>query len=253
MLARTLLLVLPVATILTVVGLLVLIPISWILRDPWPMYAAARVVVRMLMRLAGVRVEVSGPDPRLAPQPCLYLANHNSNLDPPVLWPYLPRVVVMAKAAVFRYQPFGYAMKFAGFIPVERNKPDSRLQALDQGVSRLRQGVSMLVFPEGTRSRDGNLLPFRPGPFTMAIEAQAPIVPITILGSGRVMSRGQWVIRPGRVRVVFHPPVPTKGLSQADRRALMQKVRSMIASALTPEPEQSQPSLGALKEIPHAR
>lgn len=232
---RTLLLVLPFTVFSALFGFLVMIPVTWILGDIRPIYGLARAVVRSIVRLAGVRVEVSGFDAWRAPQPCLYLANHASNLDPPILFARLPRVAIIAKAALFRWPLLGYGMEHIGeFIPVERGRPESRRQAMEAGIARLRKGLSLLIFPEGTRSQDGALLPFRPGPFTMAIDTQAPIVPITILGTRLLMSKGKLGIRPGRVRVVFHAPVSTAGLNQGDRDALTERVRSTIASALGP-------------------
>ncbi|MBI3698452.1 MAG: 1-acyl-sn-glycerol-3-phosphate acyltransferase [Acidobacteria bacterium] len=229
---RSLLLVLPSTLILALVGFAVMIPVTWILRDVRPLYAVARMVVRVILRLAGVRIDVRGPDPWLAPQPCIYVANHTSNVDPPAVFPYLPRVVIMGKAVVFRWPLLGHALKLAEFIPVERNEPESRRQALEAGVQRLRKGLSLLIFPEGTRSPDGRLLPFRPGPFTMALETHVPIVPITVIGTRDIMSKGKLGIRPGRVRLVFHPPISTAGLTPADRDTLMQQVRDAIGSAL---------------------
>ena len=229
---RSLLVVLPSALIIALAGFAVMIPVTWILRDVRPMYAVARVAVRVILRLAGVRMEVSGPDPWLAPQPCIYVANHTSNVDPPAVFPYLPRVVIIGKAAVFRWPLLGHALKLAEFIPVQRDEADSRRKALDAGVERLRRGLSLLIFPEGTRSPDGKLLPFRPGPFTMAIETGAPVVPITVAGTGEIMSKGKLGIRSGRVRLVFHPPISTTGLTPADRDTLMQRARDAVASAL---------------------
>lgn len=231
---RTFLLVLPVTLASTLAALLVMIPVTWMTRDIRPIYAAARVLLRGLLWLAGVRVETSGPDPWSAPQPCLYLSNHASNLDPPIVFLYLPRVVIMGKAVVFRWPLLGYALKMAEFIPVDRGQAGSRRQAMETGIGRLKKGLSLLIFPEGTRSPDGALLPFRPGPFTMAIETQAPVVPITILGARELMPKGRLGIQPGRVKIVFHPPIPTAGLTATNRDALMQRARDAIASALNP-------------------
>ena len=113
--------------------------------------------------------------------------------------------------------------------------PDAEVEdvrQLSRGIDRLKSGLSMLIFPEGTRSLDGALLPFRPGPFTMAIEAQAPVVPFTILGTRHVMPKGQTAILPGRVTLLFHPPIPTAGLSQDDREALMRQTKEAIAAGL---------------------
>lgn len=229
---RFLLLVMPAMVIIASVGFGLLIPVTWILDDVRPMYAVARAAVKFIVRLAGVRVERSGVDPWKAPLPCLFVANHVSNVDPPAIFPYLPRVAILAKASIFRWPLLGYGLKMGGFIPVERNQPESRRRALEAGIAQLRSGLSLLIFPEGTRSPDGRLLPFRRGPFLMAIETQRPIVPVTILGTREIMPRGRLAIRPGRARFIFHQPIPTAGLSASDRDGLIEKVRQAIASAL---------------------
>jgi len=233
---RTLLVVLPSILVLGIAVFGVMIPVTWILGDVGPMYAMTRHGLRLLFRLAGVRVEVRGFDPWKAPQPCVFLCNHVSNLDPPALFAYLPRVAVIAKAVLFRWPLLGRAMKMGEFIEVVRNKADSRRQAMESGITRLRNGRSLLIFPEGTRSRDGAMLPFRPGPFTMAIETQVPLVPITILGARELLRKGKMGIRPGCLRLVIHPPVPTAGMTVANREPLMKQVRETIASALRGQP-----------------
>ena len=232
---RTLLVVLPCTVVVTTIGFLVMIPVTWILGDIRPMYSVARAVVKFLVRLAGVQVELAGEDLARLPQPCVFLANHVSNVDPPVLFGQLPRIAIMAKASIFRLPLLGYAIRMGGFIPVERGRAESRKKALEEGIDRLRSGLSLLIFPEGTRSPDGALLPFRPGPFTMAIETQTPIVPITITGTREIMPKGKFTIRPGRARAFFHPPVPTTGLTAADRGELIERVRAVIESGLARE------------------
>jgi len=233
---RTLLLVLPFTLVAALLGLVVMIPVTWVVRDIGPIYAVARAVLRMAFRLAGVRIETHGADPWSTPQPCVFVANHASNLDPPLVFVCLPRVAIMGKAIVFRWPLFGYALKMAEFIPVDRGRAESRRRALEAGADRLKRGISLALFPEGTRSPDGNLLPFRPGAFSMAIEAQAPVVPITIVGGREVMAKGHPWIRPGLLKLLFHPPVPTRGLGPADRAELVGRVREAIASALPLSP-----------------
>jgi 1-acyl-sn-glycerol-3-phosphate acyltransferase len=229
---RTVLVVLPATVLLSLAVLVIMIPVTWVLGDVRPIYSLARWVVKFLFRLAGVRIEARGFDPFAAPQPSVYVANHVSNLDPPIAFTVLPRVAIMGKKSVFQLPLLGYALKMAGFIPVDRGRSDSRKRALTGGIDRLKSGLSMLIFPEGTRSLDGALLPFRPGPFTMAIEAQAPVVPFTILGTRHVMPKGQTAILPGRVTLLFHRPIPTAGLSQDDREALMRQTKEAIAAGL---------------------
>jgi 1-acyl-sn-glycerol-3-phosphate acyltransferase len=233
---RTYLLVAPATLALMFIVLVTMIPLTWLLRDIRPIYRVARWVLRAVARLAGVRVEIRGSDPWRMPQPSVYLCNHTSNVDPPIAFLCLPRVSIMGKEVVFRAPLFGYALRLADFIAVNRRDPDSRRKALEAGIAVLRKGISLLIFPEGTRSPDGRLLPFRPGPFTMAIEAQAPVAPITMLGARDIMPKGAWWIRPGRVTLIFHEPISTRGLTQADREDVMRRARAAIASALPPLP-----------------
>lgn len=231
---RTALVVMPFLAGAAVVGLIVLIPLTWILRDAGPMYRAARRVLRMALWLAGVKVEALGPEPVSDGRACVYVANHASNVDPLVLLVCLPRVTILAKASVFRWPLLGRALRLAEFIPVERDRPASRREARRAAGERLKRGLSLLVFPEGTRSLDGSLLPFRPGPFAMALEAGAPIVPISLAGTREILGKGEVRIRPGTVRVTFHPPIPTAGLPPSERERLVQKARAAIDSALSP-------------------
>jgi 1-acyl-sn-glycerol-3-phosphate acyltransferase len=234
---RTYLLLLPFMVAAVFVALVIMIPVTWVARDIRPVYRVARWVVGAIAWVAGIRLKTRGPDPWRAPQPCVYLCNHVSNIDPPAVFLCLPRVAILGKAVVFRIPLVGYTLKLADFIPVQRNQADSRRKALEAGIDRLKRGISLLIFPEGTRSLDGKLLPFRPGPFTMAIEAQAPVMPITLLGAREVMPKGALALRPGQVTLVFHEPIPTRGLGQQDREELMRRCREAIGSALAGSPD----------------
>ena len=229
---RTWLLVIPFTVMAALVALSVMIPVTWLVRDIRPIYQVARWVVRAILWVAGIRLETLGRDPWKAPQPCVYLCNHVSNIDPPIVFLCVPRVAIMGKEVVFRVPLFGYALKMAEFISVDRKAADSRRKALEAGIDRLRRGLSLLIYPEGTRSPDGKLLPFRPGPFTMAIEAQAPVVPITILGARQIMPKGASWMQAGRVTLVFHEPIPTAGMTQGDREELMRRARKAIQAGL---------------------
>jgi len=206
--------------------------VAWVVRDIGPIYWVARQIIRSILWVAGIRVETRGFDPWRAPQPSVYLSNHVSNVDPPLVFLFLPRVAIMGKEVVFRIPMLGYTLLLAEFIPVNRSERGSRKQAMEAGIDRLRRGLSLLIFPEGTRSPDGRLLPLRPGPFTMAIETQAPVVPITLLGVRDVMPKGANWLRPGQITMVFHEPIPTTGMTQQDREGLIRRTRAAIESAL---------------------
>ncbi len=199
-------------------------------------YRWGRRLLRWGLRLAGLRVEVTfradPPDP-----PVLFVANHQSLLDPPVLLAYPPHDVrVFPKVELFRVPIMGTLMRVAGFVPIDRQRPEVARRELQRALDRLRQQVSFLIFPEGTRSPTGRLQAFRRGGFVLAIEAGVPIVPVSLWGTYEALPKGAWRIRPGRVRVVVHPAVPTRGLTVDDRHALSARVWEQIRDAL-PEAE----------------
>ncbi len=229
---RAYLLVYPFLALYVAVGALLFVPLTWLLRDIRPIYWVARTGVRLAFWLSGVRVKLVHPEYAQQYPTAVFVANHVSNIDPPALFMVLPRIVVILKKQLRKIPLLGYVMALGGFIYVDRQDRDSRGKALQQAVAALRQGISLLIFPEGTRSRDGRLLPFRPGPFTMAIEAQAAIVPITVHGTRELMPKGRSAILPGEITLVFHPPIPTAGIPVARRPELMQQVRHTMQQAL---------------------
>ena len=201
-------------------------------------YGFVRWWLRRLLRLAGVRVNIRGlehvPDP-----PVLFMANHQSMLEPVILLTYLPHHVrVFPKKELFRIPIMGHLMRLAGFIPVDRQHPERARRDLSRALEMFPHRISFLIFPEGTRTRDGRLQPFKRGGFVLAIHAQVPIVPISIWGAYEMLPKGEWRIRPGVVHVVIHPPVTTQGLRVEDRFVLADRVRAIIASAL---PERYRP------------
>jgi 1-acyl-sn-glycerol-3-phosphate acyltransferase len=179
-----------------------------------------------------VRVECIDAAYATAQPTAVFLCNHVSNIDPPALFMVLPRIAVILKRELRRIPLLGYVMELGGFIYVNREARESRREALEKAVATLRSGISLLVFPEGTRSRDGRLLPFRPGPFTMAIEAGSPLVPITVHGTRDLMPKGRTSMSPGTITIRFHAPVETVGRSVADRQTLMREVRATMETAL---------------------
>ncbi len=229
---RAYLLVYPFLAVYVALGAVIFVPLTWIIRDIRPIYWVARTGVRLAFWLSGVRVRLVHPEHRTEFPTAVFVCNHVSNIDPPALFMVLPRIAVILKRELRRIPLLGYVMELGGFIYVDRQARGSRRDALQAAVSTLRQGISLLVFPEGTRSRDGRLLPFRPGPFTIAIEAQKPIVPVTVHGTRKLMPKGKGSILPGTITLRFHPPVSTAGLTAADRGEVMERVRAVMAQAV---------------------
>ncbi len=232
---RAYLIVYPFLTVYVAVATLIFVPLTWVIRDIRPIYWASRQGVRLALALSGVRVEVLHPENAKRHATNLFVSNHVSNLDPPALFLTLPRIAVILKKELSRIPLLGYVMGLGGFIYVDRKQRNSRHHALSAGVETLRKGISLLIFPEGTRSETSEMLPFRPGPFTMAIEAGVPIVPITVHGTRELMPKGTLRITPGRVTLRFHEPVETSGFRSEDRGRLMERVRRVMEQALASE------------------
>jgi 1-acyl-sn-glycerol-3-phosphate acyltransferase len=200
-----------------------------------PLYHAAMLGVRMALWLSGVQLDVRGTEKIVQARAVVYLPNHQGNCDPPAMLAILPPVLVMVKKEFFRIPVLGRGMLTRGFIPVDRRNRERAIEAVEQAVECLKAGQSFLAFPEGTRSRDGRLQPLKKGVFVMAMKAGVPVIPVSISGSRKIMPKGQFVIRPGRVRITIHDPIPTSGYSASDRQALMDRVRQAILSGLERE------------------
>jgi 1-acyl-sn-glycerol-3-phosphate acyltransferase len=197
-----------------------------------PVYRTGVLGARLALWLAGVQLEVQGRDRIPHGRPVLFMANHQSNCDPPALLVVLPTVLVLVKKEFFRVPIMGSAMRLVGFIRVDRKNREQALDAVERGVLALKAGKSFLVYPEGTRSLDGRLQKFKKGVFVMAIRAGSPIIPISVSGSNRIMPKGKFVMRPGRVRITFHESIPTEGLTTEDRDVIIERVRQAILTGL---------------------
>ncbi len=208
------------------------VPVMWVTGSIRPIYWMARQGCRIMLRIGGVRLRVLHLERAHMHPCCVFVGNHVSNIEAPALFSVLPRIAVIIKHSLGRIPLLGYVMRMGGFICVDRKVKDSRRQALLRALETLRSGISMLVFPEGTRNTAGRLLPFRPGPFQMAIAAGVPVVPVTVHGAAALWPRGLTYVRPGRVTLVFHPPIGTDGLDDGDRISLMNTVRDTMQAAL---------------------
>ncbi len=204
-------------------------------RNTDPIYRVGRLGTKLALWLAGVRLEVRGLEKIPAGRAVVFMPNHQGNCDPPALVAILPPVLILAKKEFFRVPVLGRAMLLRGFIPVDRKDRDRAIQAVEEAVESLKAGHSFLAYPEGTRSRDGRLQPFKKGVFVMALKAGVPIVPISVSGSIKIMRKGDWSIHPGVVRMTVHDPVLTEGLKLDDRSQLMERVRRAILAGLAQE------------------
>ena len=186
--------------------------------------------------LSGVKLRIDGREHLQRSRAAIYAVNHASNVEPPLLFealsPLFPRLSVLYKAELRKLPILVRAFDLAGFIPLERNNREQSLPAIERAAEALRRGSSFMIFPEGTRSRSGALLPFKKGGFIMAIKAQAPIVPTAILGARDAMHKGSFVIQPVTVKVKFSPPVETTGMTLDDRDRLSDLVRDRVATLL---------------------
>lgn len=211
------------------IGLLIAIPF----RVKGLLYDLGHIGVWMTLRTSGIRVTVEGREHLRPSTAVVFCANHQSNVDPPVLFSALHRRLhVLYKAELNRLPILGTVFQVGGYIPVPREQKEAALRAIDLAAASIRQGNSFLVFPEGTRSRTDELLPFKKGGFVMAIQAQAPVVPVAISGGRAAMRKGSGLIYPAHVRVCIGEPVPTAGLTLDDRDRLIAQVRERIAAML---------------------
>jgi len=231
-----------IRTLLTgfVVALAVLLGLPWLILwtlvtgHPDLMYRLSMKFSCFAGRLAGMRVRVEGLE-NIPPRACIFAANHASNLDPLALLPVIPRrVSIFAKRELFRIPIFSAGMRLAGFIRVDRTGGEAAA-GIAAAVRRLKEGLSLAIFPEGTRSPDGRLRRFRKGAFAIAIEAGVPIVPVSIAGAHRMLRRGDWVVHRGEVTVRFAPAVDASSYTASDLSKLLARVESLVAGGLPPD------------------
>ena len=205
-----------------------------------PLYGVANVGVRLAFALAGIRLRVLGREHIRPGVAAVYASNHISNIDPPALFTALsslhPRLRTVYKTELRRLPVLVWAFDQAGFVPIQRGNRGQSLPAIDRATSALAAGNAFFMFPEGTRSRTGQLLPFKKGGFLMAIGAQVPVVPIVVSGGRDALRKGSAIIRPVTVTIDVGAPIPTVGLTSTDRDALVGRVRAAMDARLPREP-----------------
>ena len=192
----------------------------------------ARSWSRLILSTTGVHVDVSGLERLESDRAYVFVANHQSIYDIPIVFWSLPyQIRIIAKESLGRFPFLGWHLRRTGHILVDRRHPN-RTAIFGRASKLMKDGLSLIVFPEGTRSRDGRVAPFKGGSFYLALEAELPVVPISIVGSRHVMLKGRLATYPGRVKLIVHAPIDTTGLAGGDpraARAFAARVREVIA------------------------
>jgi 1-acyl-sn-glycerol-3-phosphate acyltransferase len=217
---------------LSIPSAIIFIPLAVITGHIGPLNRVGCTIARIGLFAGGIRIKVEGRDRVPKNTACIFLSNHVSNLDPPVLLPLVPgRTAVFLKKSLMKIPVLGYCFKLGSFIPVGRaGSLEQAQQSIAIAAKVLASGLHITSFVEGTRSRDGRMLPFKKGSFYLAQQSGAPIIPVSISGTETLMAKGRFGIKPGKVHLVFHAPIDPH--SYATRDELMKAVRAAIASGL---------------------
>jgi len=208
------------------------IPWCWLTGNVMPLYKGTRFMLASSCWMAGVRFHTEGLERIPGDRACIFMANHVSNLDPPALVSLIPgRTSAFMKRSLMQLPVLGTGFRQGDFIAVDRRgSPAEAQESVAQAQRVLAKGVHMTTFVEGTRSPDGCMLPFKKGPFYLAMASGAPVIPVSIYGTEKVMGKGSLRIHPGTAHVIFHEPIDPAGFGTRDE--LMQAVRVAVASGL---------------------
>lgn len=195
-------------------------------------HLVARIWAKSIILITRIKVQVSGLENLDSLESCILMPNHQSNYDIPVLLGYLPtQFRWLAKAELFKIPIFGRGMRGCGYISIDRANRKSAFKSLSEAAQKIRNGVSVLIFPEGTRSWDGEIQAFKKGGFVLSVDAGVPIIPIVIKGTRSVMPKGRLMIRTQSVQMDILKPIPTSGYTRKTKEDLMETVRKIIKSA----------------------
>ena len=203
--------------------------VSFFTRTGNPVHIVAGKWARSILIFSRVHVVVKGLSNIEPEKSYVYMANHQSNFDIPVLLGYLPvQFRWLAKAELFKIPVFGRAMLGAGYVKIDRFNRESAFESIRQAARRMKDGVSVMIFPEGTRSRDGSIQQFKKGGFVMAIQSGVPIIPVVLKGTWPIMAKSSLRINRGDVEMVIAEPIETSGYSMDNKEELMDRVRAVI-------------------------
>lgn len=186
---------------------------------------------RLLCKLNGVKVRIEGLENILPEKPQIFVSNHQGYFDIFALSGYLPvQIRWVAKSTLFKIPFMGWAMTASGYIPVERGDRKKAYEAFNKTLEKLKEGSSIIIFPEGTRSEDGEIGPFKKGSNLIASRSKCPMAPVTIIGSGKIIKKGSAVITPGSVRIVISPLVKPRS-NKKENEEVLESIRETIIAA----------------------
>jgi 1-acyl-sn-glycerol-3-phosphate acyltransferase len=225
---RTALILLWVVLTTTFFGIIAII-VSFFTRTGNPVHIVARIWAQSIIIFSRVPVRVTGLSNIEPDKSYIYMANHQSNFDIPVLLGYLPvQFRWLAKAELFKIWGFGRAMQGAGYVKIDRFNQESAFESINEAAQKMKNGVSVMIFPEGTRSIDSRIQSFKKGGFVMAIDSGVPIVPVIIRGTWSIMAKSSLRINPGEVEMEIAKPIDTTGYTKETKEELMEQVRIVI-------------------------
>ena len=203
--------------------------ISFFTRTGNPVHKVARIWARGILFVSRIKVTVNGLANIDPTQSYVYMSNHQSNFDIPVLLAYLPvQFRWLAKAELFKIPIFGRAMRGAGYVKIDRFNQEAAFESLNEAARKMKNGVSVMIFPEGTRSRDGNIRSFKKGGFIMALDAAVPIVPVVLKGTWTIMDKSSLRINTGEVSLNIETPIATTDFTRENKDDLIKSVRAVI-------------------------
>jgi len=192
-------------------------------------HKVANLWARMLLWLTSTRVNVIGRENVLLGKPQIFMANHQSDFDILIVMAHIPgQFRWIAKKELFKIPIFGKAMRSAGYIEIDRQNHEKAMKSLDEAAQKIREGKSVVTFPEGTRSKDRTIKPFKQGLFHLAIKAGVPIIPISIIGAHEIMPKRTLKFRPGKITMIIDRPVDVSGYTIETRGELIERVRGII-------------------------